>query len=672
MASAQSGSRTPGAPDPLQQHYGAAQTLQRQGKIDDAARQYHGFLSDILGELAVGYSVARDYPHAAPLFDAALSFEPDSPSLLLAYARSAVALGDPAHAKTLAARLIRSSSATRSQLAEAHQVLGRALLLLNQDQPARKELEAAVDLDPTFPNGYDLAVACLDLGDQKCATQLFSEMEKSFGDTPQIHLMFGRAYGESDFQPQAIPEFRRAIAEDPRLPGVHYLLAAILLATGDDQAHVTAAEEELKKELAISPRDAMSYAALGKIAANQGNDPEGETCLKKAVALDPRDPDAWLYLGQIDFDTHRAADAETALRRSIQLTADVSRNRYQVQKAHFLLGRILMQKGQQDAAHAEMATARDLANRALAVDKSKLAALMDPSGQANVSGPAPASANTATADRAGIDPVAEHRVEAMRHDATDAIADSYSNLAVIAATRSNYSDAMNFFGQAALWNPSLPGLDYNWGRAAFAGSRFADAVPPLSRYVNAHLNDPGARSVLGISQFMTGDDRGCIQTLQPIIGGSDLAPQVEYTYAQALVKTGQVTAGAERLAALEKAHPEISDVHRAAGEALALEGKKAQAAGELRTAIRLNPRDADARYDLGCVELEDGDVTAAVTDVETAVRLAPGTAKFHEELAKAYRAASRPADAQKETEASQALRAHTQSSLPHVPDGARP
>jgi len=91
----------------------------------------------------------------------------------------------------------------RQQLAQAHQLLGRTLLKLNRNQEARKELEAAVALDPTFPNGYDLAVACLDLGDEKCAVQLFSEMEKSFGDTPEIHMAFGRRhYADSDFQPR--------------------------------------------------------------------------------------------------------------------------------------------------------------------------------------------------------------------------------------------------------------------------------------------------------------------------------------------------------------------------------------------------------------------------------------------------------------------------------------
>ncbi len=302
----------------------------------------------------MGYGLVQDYTHAAPLFDEALTLQPDSPTLLLDYARTALTLGDLAHAKTLATEFIQKYPDNREQLAQAHQVLGRTLLKLNRNQEARKELETAVALDPTFPNGYDLAVACLDLDDEKCAVQIFNEMEKSFGDTPEIHMAFGRAYGDSDFQPRAVPEFRRALEENPRLPGAHYLLAAILLATNDEEG----AEAEFKKELVISPHDSMTYAALGKIAANHHNYAEAETYLKKAILYGPESPDAYLFLGQMYLTTDRSAEAETALRQCIQLTTDVSRNRYQVQQAHFLLGRILIQKGQQDAGRAEMKIAR--------------------------------------------------------------------------------------------------------------------------------------------------------------------------------------------------------------------------------------------------------------------------------------------------------------------------
>jgi tetratricopeptide (TPR) repeat protein len=401
-------------------------------------------------------------------------------------------------------------------------------------------------------------VACLDLDDEKCAVQIFTEMEKSFGDTAEIHMAFGRAYGDSDFQPRAVTEFRRAIEENPRLPGAHYLLAAVLLATGNDASPLEAAETELKKELAISPHDAMTYAALGKIAVTRNNYPEAETYLKKAIALDSQNPDPYLYLGQLYFNTNRYGEAETALRQCIRLTTDVSRNRYQVQKAHYLLGRILMKNGQQDAAHAEMDISRDLANKTLAQDKSKLSGLMDTSGAQG----AQASATEAGASPSPVatkaDPSALRKVEAIREQVKLPVADSYNNLGAIAATNSDYSGAVTYFKHAATWNPSLDGLDYNWGRAAFAGSQYADAIPPLSRYIKAHPDDTGGRSVLALSQFLIGNYRGCIETLQPVIGKSDLVPQVEYAYAESLIKTGQIGPGTERLQALKKLHPEFS------------------------------------------------------------------------------------------------------------------
>lgn len=552
----------------LQHRYDDAQELQRSGKLNEAAGQYRAFLAEALGDLAMAYGAARDYPHAAPLFDEALTLDPASPSLLLNYAQTALALGDADHTKTLAAEFIRKHSDDSVKLAQAHQLLGRALLKLNRDQEARKELEAAVALDPTFANGYDLAVACLDLEDEKCAVQIFSEMEKSFGDTPEIHMAFGRAYGDSDFQSRAVAELQQAIEENPRLPAAHYLLAAALLMTNGDESHMENAETELKKELEISPHDSMTYAALGKIASNRKRYAEAETYLQKAISLAPENPDAYLFLGQVYSNTNRPVEAETALRECIRLTTDVSRNRYQVQNAHFLLGRILMQKGEQDAAHAEMEIARKLANRTLSQDKSKLAALIDTSGSQDGQS-TPSSSTTAA-----VDPTALRKAEMLREQLRPAMADSYNNLGAIAAASNDYSTAITCFEHAAVWDPSLEGLDYNWARAAFAGGKYADAIQPVSRYLKSHPDDTGARSVLAISQFMTGDYHGCVKTLQPVAGKTELAPQTEYAYAEAMIHIGEIGPGVEKLKALEKSHPEMPDVHRALEEALELQSRK--------------------------------------------------------------------------------------------------
>ena len=172
-------------------------------------------------------------------------------------------------------------------------------------------------------------------------------------------------------------------------------------------------------------------------------------------------------------------------------------------------------------------------------------------------------------------------------------------------------------------------------------------LSPLSRYVKLHPDDAGARSVLALSQFMTDNYQGCIETLQSVVGKADLVPQVEYAYAESIIKTGQIDQGTERLRALEKLHPEIPDIHRALGEALGRQGRQQPALEELRTAIQLSPGDADSHYDLGKMELESKDAAVAISELEAAVRLSPNSEKFHHELADAYTAALRPTDAQR-------------------------
>ncbi len=644
-----------GSRSTLRQHYDAALNFQQQGKLDRAAGEYRAFLADALGQLAANRAQLGDNAGAASLYAEALAMTPDSAALQRQYARAALTGGDYAQAETLARGLIDSAAGNMQEIAEAHQILGRALHKMNQLQQARKELETAVALDASFANAYDLAIVCLDLDDEKCAAQLFGEMQSSFGDKPELHMNFGRAYGNSDFAPRAVTEFRKAIAENPRLPGAHYSLAAALLLTSQDDAAVKEAEAELKKELEVSTRDFLTYAALGKIAASQHQYADAERYLKRATQLNPQNPDAFLYLGQMYFDNGRTADAETALREAIRLTTDPSRNRYQIQKAHYLLGRLLMQQHEEKEARAQMDIARSFANKGLSKDKNELAGLLQNNADPIEPAASPGSAAPAQAASTSTDPAAAREFDAFEKRLTPAIADSYNNLGAIAATGADYPAALHDFARAGAWNPSLDGLDLNLGRAAFMASKFADAVVPLSRYVAAHPDDSGIRGALAMSQFMTQNYSACIETLKGVEAQIASIPQMQYVYAESLVKTGQVQQGEQRLAALVAAHPEIPDAHRGEGEALALEGQPQKAITELRTALRLNGKDAEARYDLGKLELDSGNAAAAIPDLQAATELAPNQARYHHELAAAYEKSQRTAEAAREKQLSEQL-----------------
>ncbi len=664
----------------LKQYYDAAQHFQQLGDMQQSAREYRAFLSEALGELAAGYALQGNTAKASSLFDETVALTPNDPRLLLNAAQAAFANAEFDHAQSLAQRLIDNQSSgvapvDKKTEAEAYQVLGRALLKKFQDKEARKALEKAVDLDPSFDNGYALAVTCLDMDDDKCADQLFSEMETSFGDKAILHLEFGLAYGQSDFPQRAIDEFKKAIAEDSRLPKAHYSLAAAYLDSAQSDS-LQKAEVELKKELEISPNDFLTYAALGHVEVARQQYAEAEKNLKRAVALNPQNPDAYLYLGQMYYETDRFADAEPALREAIQHTTDVSRNRYQVVKAHYLLGRLLARSGRRTEAEAEMKIAQQFMSRTLTRDRDRL------SGKNPDQTAAAKSSNSAIAMATVESPDQEHRpnqdqarggpqnlqaLVAFEKQITGPVADSYNNLGVIAAGNKDYPAALNDFQRAYQWNPTLDGLDYNWGRAAFLSAHFQDAVPPLTRYLRAHPGDSGIRPALALSLFMTGDYDAVVRTLQPVLSTIDKVPQVEFAYADSLIRTGKLPEGIARLQSLERQNPQVPDVHRALGEAYAQSSPPdlAKAFEELNAASRINPTDPQTHYDLGKLDLQQGNDQAAIPELETAVQLKPSDCAAHSELAVAYRQASRSRDAEREEKyCGQRSSAQQQPSLP--------
>ena len=636
-ASAQQSPAPATAPDEsiLQRRYDNAQKFQAANDLDQAAQQYRIFLADALGELALGHARAGQYRKAANDFDIALDLVPDFPAMKIQYARVALDSGNLDHAKLIASGVIQDNPRDPKIAADAHAILGRVLLKSSEDTKAKEQFEAAVALDPTFENGYELAVADLDLGDGPAAAKIFSEMLASFGDTAAIHMYFGQAYGRSDFQDDAVAEFKKAIAADDKLPGVHYSLAAAYLSTSGN-SKLPEAEAELKTEIALSPNYAAAYAALGHLLAQQhepANQLEAETNLKRATELDPASPDGFLYLGQFYSDARKLPEAEAALRQSIALTTDVSRNAYQVQKAHYLLGRILMQIGQIEEGKKEISLSQSLLQQNLQRDQNQLSDYLQTQRSAQSSSTL-APAMPMTVEDHTIDPAAAHQVEQLEKQLGPAIADSYNNLGAIAGSQANYASALQSFQRAAEWNPALPGLDLNLGRAAFSAGAYTQAVAPLSHYLQAHPEDKDVRAQLGLSQFSLKDYAAARQTLEPLNETTDEAPRLKFAYAASLIKTGEVSTGVAQLLALEKTNPNVGEVHRALGQAYAKQNSPG-AAAELETAIRLDPSDAEAHIALARLQLAHGNRAVAITNLEAALKLEPGNSALQKELADA-------------------------------------
>ncbi len=572
----------------LQQQYDAAQRAQSSGDLTRATQEYKNFLVDSLRQLAEAHVQVGDYPGAAKLFEEALALGESggNDELRLRFAEAALEARDTARSKELAEAVL----ANDPKSAPARLIAGEALLQGNENEQARKQLEAAVALDPSYKDGLALATAYLALADTKDAEALFAEMSKGFGDKAAMHLDFGRAYGEAGYPDKAIVEFEKAIARDETLPEAHYSLGASYMLSQGEVGY-PAAIKEFDRELALHPDDYFSLSQLGSIALSQHRLQDAESNLKRASSLDPRNPDNPLLLGQVYLQMKKLPEAEQAFRKAIELTTDVSRNHYQVQRAHYLLGRVLLQMGRSDEAKREMQVSADLLKQNLQLDQARLKGV--PMGE--TAGVPPLRSQP---EHAAFDTKAMQQMKELTSQVSGALADSYNNLGAIAAGNNEFATATGYFEKAARWNPALEGLDYNWGRAAFSGKLYAQAIPPLKRYLAAHPEEQGARNVLGVSLFMQKDYAATVATLQPLEASLANNPQLAYIYAQSLVQAGDYAHGMVRLQALSKANPGVAEIHRVLGEAYAAQGQYEQATDELRSAIQLNAEDKEAKDQL--------------------------------------------------------------------------
>ena len=559
----------------LKNLYDHAQSLQVSGDLEQASFAYKQFLSTALSQLAYDRAYLGDKMKAANHLEAALELRPGDLQLTMRTAGAERDSGNLARAHKLA----EDATKEAPKDADVHGLLGGILEREGRLDEATRELKQALALHPTLENGFALAAAYLTKKDDKDAANLFAQLQGATGNTAAIHMDIGRAYGVAGFPEQAIAEFKKGIAIDPSLPGIHYSLgASYLLSMGE--IDFPQASAEFRKELVLHPNDFLSHSQLGYIALSQHKYVEAESELKRATELNPRDPDTFVSLGQLYVDTNHLPDAESALRKAIALTVDPSRNHYQVQRAHYLLGRVLQQMGKIEEAKGEMQSSAELLKLSTLTNQGKTTD--------QVTGLSDHPSET-------LDPQALREVEEREKNLSAPIADSYNNLGAISARDQDYKSAVAAFEEAAKWNQSLEGLDINLARAAYAAKDYTAAAPPLLRLLKLDAKDVWCRSALGVSLFMTGDYHGSAEALRPMEASLSTMPSLASIYAADLIESGDVSHGIERLRSLEAADPDKAEVHRMLGKAYLVSGEKLRGEEELRAALKLDPSDSESR-----------------------------------------------------------------------------
>jgi Tfp pilus assembly protein PilF len=106
----------------------------------------------------------------------------------------------------------------------------------------------------------------------------------------------------------AITDFRKALAANPNLPGIHFELAEALHSSADLKQRAES-EQEYKLAIASNSLDEKAVSRLGDLYADKGDLDQAATYYKQALKLQPNDADAALGLARVYTEKNDPASA---------------------------------------------------------------------------------------------------------------------------------------------------------------------------------------------------------------------------------------------------------------------------------------------------------------------------------------------------------------------------
>jgi len=202
--------------------------------------------------------------------------------------------------------------------AKAWMWLGVVETASGKSDEAVAALDKAAELDPNDPDIlYHRGRAHL-LVSKSSYERMFALDRNSY----RVHQVLAEADAESQQIPEAIAEYKAAIALAPHHPGLNEELGDLYWAN-DKTAEADAA---YTAELANDPYSAMAEYKLGCLRELTGNAASAAELLLKAIALDPAIENAYYYLGRAQIELGDDPGGIANLERAARAKGDPSLN----------------------------------------------------------------------------------------------------------------------------------------------------------------------------------------------------------------------------------------------------------------------------------------------------------------------------------------------------------
>ena len=271
-------------PDAVESKVNLGAALAHVGRYDEAISMYQSalpalrFKNPVLLNLALAYYKKGDFANARTQFAEVHQAQPQNlrVTILLAdtdvrlkAANEALALLEPlsvANAQNLDFEYVYGSAliaagrprdgipliekvAQGQNSADAYLLAGATLLELNDFEPARRDLEEALKINPQLPNIYTLVGEARDrTGDAKDAEPAFREALKINADNFEANLYLGAILYKRRDTDEAKTYLDRALALNPKDYLARYESALLKSTSGDNEAAAQMLEQLVKDD----------------------------------------------------------------------------------------------------------------------------------------------------------------------------------------------------------------------------------------------------------------------------------------------------------------------------------------------------------------------------------------------------------------------------------------
>ncbi|MDQ6787490.1 MAG: tetratricopeptide repeat protein [Acidobacteriota bacterium] len=589
--------------DELTRHRAAAETYQLAGDLPNAAIENQAIVGVAL-ELQANLALKEGQTQrAVKLLNDSIEISDNADkrmNLAYAYTRSS----EIEKAITEAQNALRIDAKN----AQAHYLLGRLFYTKGDYAAALPELEKTIIGAPDFDSAYALGVTYLQLKQLDRAKLLFEELQTAVKtDKSGLHVLFGRAFEEAEYHAEAEREFKEALTANPKTPKAHFFIGYLILQYGGSE-RLAEAGKEFEQELLLAPQDFYTNFFLGVVASSESNHPKAIRFLQEAARINPKIGETYLFLGQSQIETGDLVSAEKNLRRAIELSP-ADKKDFQLRRAHFLLGRLLIKSGHKDEGEKELAKAREIQGQMLESARDEVGKILGsvvgktadvaPVNIAENQKPSSEINKQFAAEKAVLTARETAEIQKLKSELAEILAQAFHNLGVIAAQQSRFDEAVSKFTAASEWKPDFPGLDRNWGIVSFNNNQFDKAIAPLARHTKAHPEDLLTRRMLGVSYYLTKDYKNTAQTLKPIEANLAQDAELAYFYGISLVRLERQPEAANIFTRLADQNQKSAQARFYAGQGFVLVGDFERAVKEFRAVAALDSSVPQAHYNAG-------------------------------------------------------------------------